>query len=294
MADRTDRNSPALKPNYLYAILSVSLVLFLVGFFGLIILEAQQLVKFSRERINIMAELTNSADQVVIDSLTGALGEEPYIREGSIQFVGKEEGLQILEEELGTEFSELEMANPLYNMLQFNVKATYMVPDTLELIRTRLKTSPYISDVFYQESLVDLVAKNIQKVGWFALGTAIFFVFVAFTLIHNTIRLALYANRFLIKNMELVGASWDFISRPFMRRSIGQGFLSVAIAVVLLIGLQWLLQRELPELKEIVSIPLLAALFGGLIIFGILITTISTYYVVNKYLKMRVDDLYWS
>ena len=92
--------------------------------------------------------------------------------------------------------------------------------------------------------------------------------------------------------MELVGASWDFISRPFMRRSIGQGFLSGAIAVVLLIGLQWLLQRELPELKEIVSIPLLAALFGGLIIFGILITTISTYYVVNKYLKMRVDDLY--
>lgn len=292
MADRTDRNSPALKPNYLYAILSVSLVLFLVGFFGLIILEAQQLVKFSRERINIMAELTNSADQPVIDSLTRVLGKEPYVREGSIQFVGKEEGLAILEEELGTEFSELEMANPLYNMLQFNVKANYMVPDTLELIRTRLKTSPYISDVFYQESLVDLVAKNIQKVGWFALGTALFFVFVAFTLIHNTIRLALYANRFLIKNMELVGASWDFISRPFIRRSIGQGFLSGSLAVVLLIGLQWLLQRELPELKEIVSIPLLAALFGGLIIFGILITTISTYYVVNKYLKMRVDDLY--
>lgn len=292
MADRTDRTSPALKPNYLYAVLSVSLVLFLVGFFGLVILEAQQLVKFSRERINIMAELTNAADQIVIDSLTRVISKEPYVRAGSIEFVGKEEGLEILEEELGTEFSELDMANPLYNMLQFNVKAEYMVPDTLELIRQRLKTSPYISDVYYQESLVDLVAKNIRKVGWFALGTGIFFVFIAFTLIHNTIRLALYANRFLIKNMELVGASWDFISRPFITRSIWQGLLSGLIAVALLGGVQWLFQRELPEINEIVSWPLLAALFGGLILFGILITMISTYYVVNKYLKMRVDDLY--
>jgi cell division transport system permease protein len=281
------------RPNYLYSIVSVSLVLLLLGFFGLILLQGRELVRFFKERVNLMVELSQESSKSQLDELTARLESSRWVKSGSVRFISKEEALESLRADFGDEFLQLDMANPLYDVLLFNVNAGYVAPDSLSKIRTTLlEQHSNIHDVFYQESLVDVVAQNLQRIGWIALGIGLFFIFVAFTLIHNTIRLALYANRFLIKNMELVGASWEFISRPIIWKSFRHGFLSGLIAVAVLGGAFYLFLRDFPELAALQDWPAVVVLFIFLIFFGILITTTSTYYVVNKYLKMRVDDLY--
>lgn len=292
MAERNEPSIPRSKPNYLYAIISVALVLFLLGFFGMLAIQANSLVQYYKEQINIMVELKANATPVVIDSLKTSLQTAAYVKDQAVRFISKEEALELLREDFGEDFMKLDLPNPLYDVLVFNVHAAYMHSDSLKTLRETLRSSPYISDVYYQESLVDVLMQNIQRIGWIALGVGVFFSFIAFVLIHNTIRLALYANRFLIKNMQLVGASWEFISRPYLLRSIWHGLLSGLLAIGILLGLLFLAERQLPGLKEVQDLLSLGVLFGSLLLFGILISTVSTFYVVNRYLKMRVDDLY--
>jgi len=139
---------------------------------------------------------------------------------------------------------------------------------------------------------VNSIAQNIEKLSYYALFVAVFFILVALTLIHNTIKLALFSNRFLIKNMELVGASWEFISRPYILRGVKHGFISALIAIGLLSALMVFAYQEIPALNEMNPTNNILLLFIALIVIGIILTCGSTWYVVNKYLKLRVDDLY--
>lgn len=292
MTEKQDRSTSRNKPNYFYSILSVALVLFLLGFFGMIILQATNLVSYFKENINLMIEVKDDVPVGSLDSLEQVIAQASYTKPGSLQFISKEEALDMLREDFGEEFLKLDLPNPLYDVIVFNVRASFMNPEQLKEIRQEIRNSPIVSDVYYQESFVGALVQNIQRIGWLALGLGIFFTFVAFVLIHNTIRLALYANRFLIKNMQLVGASWSFISRPFLMISLRNGIFSAIIAIALLLGLYFLARQDIPELRDIQDWLGMALLFAGLLAFGILITLSSTYYVVNKYLKMRVDDLY--
>ncbi len=280
------------KPNYFYAIISVALVLFLLGFFVLVVLQGQQVIKLSKEKVEIIVELKEDTSEDLREDLSARLAKTQYVKENSIKFISKEEGAELMRKEFGEEFILLDMPNPLYDVLTFNVKSQYMQPDSLLRIREVVRELNAVSDVFYQESIADEIINNIQKLSLIALALGIFLLFVAFVLIHNTIRLALYANRFIIKNMELVGASWDFISRPYIFRSMGHGLISGVLAVaglaLVVIGMQSLL----PELGQLNDFFAFAILGIGLVILGILISCISTWFVVNKYLKMRVDDLY--
>lgn len=280
------------KPNYFYAIISVALVLFLLGFFALVILQGQQVVKLSKEKVEIIVELKKDTPSNLREDLSNRLEKTPYVKKNSIKFISKEEGADLMREEFGEEFILLDMPNPLYDVLTFNVQAEYMQPDSLSRIREVVRELNAVSDVFYQESIAGEILKNIRKVSFLALALGFFLLFVAFVLIHNTIRLALYANRFIIKNMELVGASWEFISRPYIFRSIWHGLISGIFAVgglfFVILGMQSLLP-ELGELNDWFAFGLLGI---SLILVGILISCVSTWFVVNKYLKMRVDDLY--
>ncbi len=292
MAVQADKSGPRSRPNYLYSIISVALVLFLLGFFGMIILQAQHLVKVLKEQVNLLVEIEAGTPGQDIARLQEYLRDSYYTKEGSVEFISREEAARIMQEDFGEDFLKLDLPNPFYDVVSFNVKAAYMEPDSLQAIRANLKARGYVNDVYYQESLVDEIAGNVRRIGYIALGIGLFFVLIATTLIHNTIRLALYANRFLIKNMELVGASWRFISRPYLWRAVLHGLLSGLLAITALLALFYWAQSDLPEL-ELMSEPLpTSLLFGGLLLLGILITTLSTYYVVNKYLKMRVNDLY--
>ena len=280
------------RPNYAYAIISVALVLFLLGFFGFIVLQGQQVIKYAKEQVEIIVEVKSNTTQLEIDKFRRQLSSEDFAKPGSVRFISKEEGAKMMQKEFGEEFMKLDLPNPLYDILTFNVKAAFLEADQLAAIRQRIKEYDFVNDVFYQENLVNAIAQNIEKLSYYGLGIAFFFILVALTLIHNTVRLSLFANRFIIKNMELVGASWEFISRPYLRRSIRHGFLSALIAIGLLIVILMVAYSEIPELNEMNPTWNVLVMFLILVLLGILLTAGSTWFVVNKYLKMRVDDLY--
>lgn len=293
MAIPPEKRIERRKPNYLYSIVSVALVLFLIGFFGLIILHAQRLVKTFKENVALMAEMQDSVTTAQIDTLGAFLRSSDFVLEESVRFISREEAAQLMQEDFGDDFLKLGLPNPFYDVIIFNVKAVQMQADSLENIRSTIRTQyPFVTDVFYQESIVDNVINNMRRVGYIALAMGIFLVFIAAALIYNTNRLALYANRFLIKNMELVGASWEFISRPYLLRSVLHGLLSGFIAVGVLILLLLWARTQVPDLRILQDLTMFATLFAGLVVLGVLINTASTYFVVKTYLKMRVDDLY--
>jgi cell division transport system permease protein len=278
--------------SFFYSIIGVALVLFLLGLFGLMIIQGQKIVKQFKEKVNLMVEFKPETSQGQIDLVIKKLESSHFVKDGSISFTSKDEALKILREDFGEDFLKLGMSNPLYDVVTFNTKSDYMFSDSLSKIRSNLMNNPVISDVFYQEGLIDNIESNIKKIGYISLIIGILFIFVAITLIHNTIKLALHSNRFLIKNMELIGASWGFISKPYLIRSLRNGFWSALIAIILLSGLLVFIQLDYSNFSDFQYPVELSVLFAGLIILGILISSLSTLYVVNKYLRMRMDDLY--
>jgi cell division transport system permease protein len=280
------------RPNYFYAIISVALVLFLLGLFAIVVMQGQQMVRYFKEQIEIIVELkdgTSPADQKLVRS---KLESSDYLLDNSIRFISKEEGAAIMQKEFGDEFLQLDMPNPLYDVILFRVKAEYLTPDSLSSIREALKELPLVSDVYYQEDVTAAIGKNLKSIAFGVLIVGIFCVLVAIALILNTIRLALYANRFLIKNMELVGASWSTISKPFLRKSFFYGIISGLLAIAGIVVLGYFILNDSPELAEVIYWPGIAYVFGGILVAGAAISVLSTYWVVSKYLRMRVDDLY--
>lgn len=292
MGSRKSKSLAGRRPNFFYAIISVAAVLFLLGFFGLLLLQTQRLAKVMKEQVDLIVELTSDPALEDRQALENTLQRSPFVKTGSLDFTSQEEALELMSEELGEEFIDLDLPNPLYDVYTFNVPARYLTEDSLSQIQTVLRQNPIVSDVYYQESLVDQLLRNANRLGWILLAVGIFFIVLALTLIHNTIRLSLYANRFLIKTQELVGATWEFISRPYLRRSLLHGFISGLLATGALVAVQWWLQEEIPELRSLQNPAAFGVLLAGLILLGMLINWLSTYFVVRKYLRLRADDLY--
>ncbi len=286
------KTPPRQRPNYFYTIISVAAVLFLLGFFGLILLQSQRLTTVLKEQIDIIVELTTGSEEADRLALERRLKNSSFILPSSVEFTSKEEALELMSDELGEDILALDLPNPLYDVFTFNVKSNYIAPDSLAQIRQLLSSEEIVNDVYYQESLVDQLARNVKRIGWILLGVALLFVVLALTVIHNTIRLALYSNRFLIKTQELVGATWEFISRPYLRKALWHGFLSALLAIGLLVLLQFWFQQQIPEIKELQHPVAFIALFAGLLILGMFVNWLSTYVVVRKYLRLREDDLY--
>lgn len=281
------------KPNYFYTVVSVTLVLFLLGLFGLLAIQGKQYIKTLKENIEIIVELKPETPVESVDSLTAFLGEAAYHKPGSARFVSKEEGLSIMRAEFGPEFLKLDMANPLYDVVTFNVLAEWMEGGKVQGIRQELRRFFFVNDVYFQESVADTIAANLRNISLAVLAAGILLVFVATALILNTIRLALYANRFLIKNMELVGASWGFISRPYLLRSCWHGLVSALLAIAALAAILYTAVRLSGQvMQEWLDLQGVLMVFSGLVVMGVLLNIAGTYYVVRKYLGMRMDDLH--
>jgi cell division transport system permease protein len=286
-------NSPHKnKPNYIFTIVSVALILFLLGAFGLAMLEARRLVSTLREEVKMLVEVREGSPDSLVDALRQTIEKSVFVKEGSVAFISREEAMRLMREDFGEDLLRLDLPNPFFDIIRFNLKANYLAPDSLGWIQAGLRELPGVGEVFFQESLLETIAANIWRFGYLALALSALLLALASVLIHNTIRLALYANRFLIKSMELVGATWGFISRPYLRRSVFHALLSALLALVAL-ALFWLaMLGSFPELRERAFSIEHAALAGALLALSVLVGALSTYYVVNKYLKMRVDDLY--
>ena len=283
-----------IKPNYIYALISMTLVLFLAGVFGSMIIQSQQLVKFFKEQMVLIAELENGYTAADLDSLQQTLAAKDYVKLNSIEFISKEEAAKIMQKEFGGEedFGQLGLVNPLYDVITFYVKADSMNIASLKSIVQSLEQDSMINHVSYEENMAGNMSSYWDKIGWIGLSISLILIIVAVFLIIYAVRQALYADRFLLKNMHLVGATPSFITRPYTRKGVIGGLLSAILACVgLLLTRSWII-GQVPEIKEHFSVASLSIVFILLISFGIVITAGSAWYTVRQYLKSDVNELY--
>lgn len=285
------RNNSKTKPNHLYSILSVAFVLFLLGLFGLTMIHANKLVTYFKENINIMVELKDLATDDEIEAFKTTLGKSKYVNENTLRLITKQQAAEIMKKELGDDL-DLLGENPFYNSYNFSVHPVYMNPDSLGAISSSLRSNGIVREVYYPEELSINISKIIGQLAIAILLFSLIFILIAIFLINNTVKLALYSNRFIIKNMQLVGAPWAFIRKSYMRRSIVNGCMSAFLAIGSLVATIYLARQKISGLREIQDIASFGILFFLLLLLGIGISWISTRWGVNKYLKMRLDDLY--
>jgi cell division transport system permease protein len=279
------------KPNFLYAIASTALVLFLLGTFGMVLMFAHDFIQYYKERLEIMVEMKDEADEAATNTFKAYIGRQAYVREGTLGYTTKQEAAEVMRKQFGDNFMAMG-SNPLYNTLTFCVKAQQVQSDSLKNIAKSLKQNSLVSDVFYQEAYVNNISTSVRNIGLVTLFMCLVFLFIAANLIHNTVKLSLYSNRFLIKNMQLVGANWDFITRPYLMTSYKNGFLSAVAASLALGGLLLLLNSAIPELTSVQDPIGISLIFIVVFAAGILISGWSTRRCVNKYLRLRLEDLY--
>ena len=274
------------------SILGVTLVLLLLGVVGWLIINANKLGDYFKESVEVRTELRGDLNKKDSVALMKYISNQPYVRTNTIEFINKEKAKQIFLGDGNKSWDGILDANPLPNSINFKVKPIYMNADSLTKIEAELKKQTYVSDVFYPKALVDNLNKNIQRISLILLAIAILLATVVIILIDNTIRLAMFSNRFLIKTMQMVGATRWFIAKPMDQRAILNGAISGGIAIVLVQVVITLFERVLPELETIRDWQSLSMLYGGLVLLGIGITLFSTHRSVIKYLKMKLDDLY--
>ncbi len=281
------------KPSYFMSILGVTIVLFIWGLLGLLAIYLNGIKKQVSENVKMFVYLDDVASQRDIDSLMASIKVAPYTKE--ISFTSKE---QAKNEMIGTrdetiDFSLMDSINPLPNLISFTIKNDYVSADKLKAIKKGIQNgSPLIGDVLYSADIVEKINEPFTKLKYFLLAFAILLSILVFLLIDNTIKLAMYSNRFLIKTMQMVGATRNFIALPMDKRAVLNGLLSSGIAIVLLYIITLIAKSKLPDIVPDISGSSLMWLFVILILAGVFITVLSTHRSVIKYLKMRLDDLY--
>jgi cell division transport system permease protein len=280
------------KPSYVMSIIGVTLVLFLLGLVGWLVINAAKLGDYFRENVEVKVHLRGDVPSKDSIALMQYFASQPYIKNYS--FVNKDMARQKYLSDGNEDWNKILDYNPLPNSIYFNVKKEYVQVDTLEAIRQNIEQtqSAYVTDVQYPKELVTNLNKNLRNISLILLVIAIILAIVVIVLIDNTIRLAMFSNRFLIKTMQMVGATRGFIARPLNLRAVINGAISAVIAVTLIYVLITIAGNLVPEIKVVHSTSTMLLLFFVLIIIGISITLFSTYRSVLKYLRMKLDELY--
>ncbi|GAA0535380.1 cell division protein FtsX [Chitinophaga japonensis] len=290
MAQPGKSSAKKSKPSYLYSIIGVALVLFLLGTLGLIIIHANRLSAYFKESIEVQVVLRDNVKEEQAKALRDSIAQKPYVK--SIEYVSKDMAAERFKKEFGEDFINLLEYNPLYASINIKANASYVNADSLRAIEKHLTSQPVVREISYQRLLVDKLNENVRKIGFVMLAISALLALVVIVLIDNTIRLAMFSNRFLIKTMQMVGATRWFIAKPFDIRSIINGALSAVIAIAGLLGLIYFADQWLPELSGLRDYFMITVLFLGMIIIGICISLISTHRSVMKYLRLKLDDLY--
>jgi cell division transport system permease protein len=271
-------------------VVSITLVLLMLGILAMVFLHARKLSDYIRENIGFIVYLKNDAPQEDIILLHKRIQSRTYVKKAD--YIAPDAAARELSAELGEDFIDFLGYNPLPPAIDLRVKAAWGNVDSLEAIERSLLLEPAVSKVFYQKSQVDAINRNIRRVGIVLLGFSSLLVLIAVALIHNTIRLSVYSRRFIIRTMRLVGATRGFITRPFIFRGILKGLISALLAIALLIGLIYAVMRRLPEISGFIDTELYLAVFGLVVVVGVMLSWISTWFAVRRFIRMKEDDLY--
>lgn len=292
MANRDNRMMRRRLMNaYLSSVISISLVLLLVGVASMLLVNAKGVSDYFKENMQISVMMKQSVTDEAAMEYKEVLDGERYIK--STVFVSKEQGQRELAEQLGDDFLDVFETSPIPVSIDVTLEAAYVSSDSLEVVRAEIAESPLVEEVVYQRSLVDALNANLSRIS-LILGVFIaLLLFISFVLINNTVRLSVYARRFTIHTMKLVGATRSFIRAPFLVQSAFQGLFASFLAIIVLLGLMFLMRSEFAQLFEIFRMELLLLVMGIVVAAGLAICLISTYFVVNKLISLRKDELYY-
>lgn len=271
--------------------ISTTLVLLLLGLVVFFVLGAHNLSIYVRENINFSVLISDDMKEADILKLQKKLDKEPFVKQ--TEYISKKQALKEQSEAMGTDPEEFLGYNPFTASIEIKLHSDYANSDSIAKIEKMIKKNTNIQDVLYQRELIDLVNDNIRNISLVLLALAVVLALISFALINNTIRLAIYSKRFLIHTMKLVGASWGFIRRPFLRRNIWSGVLAGIMADAILMGTAyWLVSYE-PELIRVITPEVMLLVSGSVLIFGVVITLLCAYLSINKYLRMKASTLYY-
>jgi cell division transport system permease protein len=276
--------------SYFSVVLSVFLVLFLVGILGLFVLNSKKLSDDFKEQIAMTVFFKEEAHDTILKKFAAELKTAKYVK--SSVFVSKEDAAKVHTEIIGEDFMTFLGANPLQNSFDIHLKADYIDSKNIRKIESKLRENPMISDIVYDKQLVNLVNDNIKKVSMWILIISGFLTLVAVLLINSSMRLSIHSNRFIIKTMQMVGATKAFIRKPFIWKSIKLGLIGSALAVVSLIITLLYLDSSYPNLGILEEKFLITLVLLGVVAVGVIITWVSTYFATQRFLNLRTDDLY--
>ena len=271
--------------------ISTTLVLLLLGLVVFFVLGAHNLSVYVKENINFSILISDDMKESDILKLQKKLDKEPFVKE--TEYISKKQALREQTEAMGTDPQEFLGYNPFTASIEIKLHSDYANSDSIAKIEKKIKRNTNIQEVLYQKDLIDAVNDNIRNISLMLLGLAVILTFISFALINNTIRLTIYSKRFLIHTMKLVGASWSFIRRPFLRRNSWIGVLSAVIADAVLWGAAyWLVSYE-PELIRVITPEVMLLVSVAVLVFGVLITWLCALLSINKYLRMKASTLYY-
>lgn len=291
MSEDLQQKSPVKrKPNFIYAIISIAMILFIIGLFSFGVFVVQKEIDRIKEGVQIDLNLKADASKTQKDAIAAYLKKQKYV--SKITYKSKEAAADQFEKELGQNFREILGENPLYDAYIINLKADFSNPEFVREVKSALIALPGVQEVFYSDMAVNSTSATLKPITIGIILLSIIMLIVAFLIIDNTIRLMMYSQRFTIRSMQLIGANEWFIIKPYILKSIVSGVISAVLAIIILCGLIYLTIYKFSLAftgQDFVTLSLIAI---SLVFFGILISITSTYFAVNKYLKIKLDELY--
>ncbi len=277
--------------SYFSVVISIALVLFLLGLLGMLVLNAKTISDNFKERVVMTIYLNDSAKKVEINQLETSLSLAKYVKE--TKYVSKEDAANFMKGEYGEEFLDDVGYNPLQNSIDINLKAAFVTEQRLDSISQAALNKKFVDDVRYDKDLVSMMNSNVKRISLWVLIISVLFTLIAVLLINSSIRLAVYSKRFIIKTMQMVGATKQFIRRPFIWRSVRLGIIGALIALIGMAIVLYYVNKTFPELDLLKNQILLIGLFISIFLIGILITWFSTYFATQRFLNLKTDQLYY-
>lgn len=279
-----------LQSAYLSTVISISLVLLLVGVAALLMVNARSVSNFFKENMQVSVLMKQEVTDEQAQAFQAELDGMDFIN--STRFVSKQQGAEEMKELLGEDFLKVFESSPIPSSIDLTLKAAYVSSDSLAIVEKAIMESSLVDEVDYQQSLIEALNANLQKIAIFLGIFILLLLFISFVLINNTVRLSVFSRRFTIHTMKLVGATKSFIRAPFLLQAVFQGLISALIAIAFLLGLLFLVRSQFSQLFEIFHLDLLLLVLGIVIASGVLICMVSTYFVVGKLVSLTRDELY--
>ena len=291
MSERNTSNR-RVAGSYAMSLVSIMLVLFLLGVFAIFMMHARKLSNHIKENLGFEIVMNSDVKEANILRLQKELDAMPAVK--STEYITKEEAISRLSEDLGEDFLEWlgNEANPLLPSIDVRFHAAYANTDSIAVIEAQLLENTDVKEVYYQKSLIDLINNNIRKIATLLMIVSLILLFIAIALIRNTIRLSIYAKRFLVRSMQLVGATESFIRRPFLKSGVSQGFFGGVLADLFLVGILYWISKRVPDLMLIQDMTVIVAILVGVVVLGVILAWFSTRAALDKFLKADLDKLY--